>query len=125
MSPNASIRSRASSWRRRWWMARRWGHRRSAPLGCSGFGAAGVFVRGIRADDLNNLTLIARNIKQGTLEGFDAGQGVAIGRGLADQLSLHTGDRITLTSSQGALTSIGKPPRIKPYRIAAIFEIGM
>src|ERR1043165_8592818 len=47
-------------------------------LGSSAFGAAGVFVRGIRADDLNNLTSVARNIKQGTLEGFDGGQGVAI-----------------------------------------------
>ncbi len=53
-------------------------------LGSSPFNAAGVFVRGIRADDLNNLTSIAKNIKQGTLEGFDDGQGVAIGRRLAD-----------------------------------------
>src|SRR5699024_12613006 len=55
-------------------------------------------LRGIRADDLNNLTSIAKNIKQGTLEGFDEGQGVAIGRRLADQLSLHAGDMITLVS---------------------------
>ena len=44
-------------------------------LGSSPFNAAGVFVRGIRADDLNSLTSIAKNIKQGTLEGFDAGPG--------------------------------------------------
>ena len=48
-------------------------------LASSPFNAAGVLVRGIRADDLNNLTSIAKNIKQGTLEGFDEGQGVAIG----------------------------------------------
>ena len=53
-------------------------------LASSPFNASGVFVRGIRADDLNNLTSIAKNIKQGTLEGFDEGQGVAIGRRLAD-----------------------------------------
>jgi lipoprotein-releasing system permease protein len=94
-------------------------------LGSSPSGAAGVFIRGMRADDLNNLTSIAKNIKQGTLEGFDEGQGVAIGRGLADQLSLHVGDRISLISSQGAATPMGTTPRIKPYRIAAVFEIGM
>src|ERR1700744_893644 len=43
-------------------------------LSSSPFNASGVFVRGIRADDLNNLTSIAKNIKQGTLEGFDDGQ---------------------------------------------------
>src|SRR5947199_4852233 len=41
-------------------------------LASSPFNASGVLVRGIRADDLDNLTSIARNIKQGTLEGFDA-----------------------------------------------------
>ncbi|CAN7553620.1 lipoprotein-releasing ABC transporter permease subunit [Bradyrhizobium sp. LjRoot220] len=99
-------------------------------LGSSPSKAAGVFIRGMRAGDLNNLTSISKNIKQGTLEGFDEGQGVAIGSGLADQLSLRAGDRITLISSQGALTpgastSTGSTPRIKPYRIAAVFEIGM
>src|SRR5882757_6427440 len=70
-------------------------------LASSPFNASGVLVRGIRADDLDNLTSIARNIKQGTLEGFDAGQGVAIGRRLADQLSLHAGDSITLVAPRG------------------------
>ncbi|MGH6703064.1 MAG: ABC transporter permease, partial [Bradyrhizobium sp.] len=60
-------------------------------LASSPFNAAVVLVRGIRAKELDNLTSIAMNIKQGTLEGFDQGQGVAIGRRLADQLSLHAG----------------------------------
>src|SRR6202048_2356277 len=94
-------------------------------LGSSPFNAAGVFIRGIRSDDLNNLTSIAKNIKQGSLEGFDEGQGGAIGRRLADQLSLHAGDSITLVSPKGAVTPMGTTPRIKPYRIAAVFEIGM
>ena len=94
-------------------------------LASSPFNAAGVLVRGIRGDDLNGLTSIAKNIKQGTLENFDDSQGVAIGRRLADQLSLHAGDTITLVSPKGAVTPMGTTPRIKPYRIAAVFEIGM
>jgi lipoprotein-releasing system permease protein len=94
-------------------------------LGSSPFNAAGVFVRGIRADDLNSLTSIAKNVKQGTLEGFDEGQGVVIGRRLADQLSLHAGDMITLVSPKGAVTPMGTTPRIKPYKVTAVFEIGM
>src|SRR6202048_63605 len=94
-------------------------------LGSSPFNASGVLVRGIRADDLNNLTSIAKNIKQGSLEGFDEGQGVAIGRRLADQLSLHAGDSITLVAPRGAVTPMGTTPRIKPYKITAVFEIGM
>src|SRR5664279_1344408 len=94
-------------------------------LGSSPFNAAGVFVRGIRADDLNNLTSIAKNIKQGTLKGFDEGQGVVIGRRLADQLSLRAGDNITLVAPRGAVTPMGTTPRIKVYTITAVFEIGM
>jgi lipoprotein-releasing system permease protein len=82
-------------------------------------------VRGIRAADLDNITSIAKNIKQGTLEGFDEGKGVAIGRRLADQLSIHAGDNITLVAPRGAVTPIGTMPRIKPYKVAAVFEIGM
>src|SRR5437868_3809840 len=94
-------------------------------LASSPFNASGVLVRGIRADDLNNLTSIAKNIRQGSLQGFDEGQGVAIGRRLADQLSLHAGDSITLVAPRGAVTPMGTTPRIKAYKVAAIFEIGM
>jgi lipoprotein-releasing system permease protein len=94
-------------------------------LASSPWNASGVLVRGIRSDDLNNLTSIAKNIKQGSLEGFDDGQGVAIGRRLADQLSLHAGDSVTLVAPKGAVTPMGTTPRIKVYKIAAVFEIGM
>ena len=94
-------------------------------LASSAFNASGVLVRGMRSADLNNLTSIAKNIKQGTLEGFDEGQGVIIGRRLADQLSLHAGDTITLVAPKGAVTPMGTTPRIKPYKVAAVFEIGM
>ena len=94
-------------------------------LASSAFNASGVLVRGIRGDDLNKLTSVANNIKQGTLEGFDDGHGVAIGRRLADQLSLHAGDTITLVAPRGAVTPMGVTPRIKSYKIVAVFEVGM
>src|SRR5436189_466477 len=87
-------------------------------LASSPFNAAGVFVRGIRAEDLTNLTSIAQHVKQGTLEGFDDVVGVAIGRRLADQLSLHAGDMVTLVAPRGAQTPMGMTPRIKPYKVA-------
>ncbi|MEJ0076684.1 MAG: lipoprotein-releasing ABC transporter permease subunit [Alphaproteobacteria bacterium] len=94
-------------------------------LASSPFNSAGVLVRGIRAADLTRLTSIANNIKQGTLEGFDAGQGLAIGRRLSDQLSVRAGDNITLVAPRGAVTPMGTTPRIKTYKVAAVFEIGM
>src|SRR6202051_2892415 len=94
-------------------------------LASSPFNASGVLVRGIRAADLTKLASIAKNIKQGTLDGFDTGQGLVIGRRLAEQLSVRAGDNITLVAPRGAVTPMGTTPRIKPYKIAAVFEIGM
>lgn len=94
-------------------------------LASSPFNAGGVLVRGIRLKDMEGLPSIVNNIKQGSLGGFDEGQGVAIGRRLADQLSLRAGDNITLVAPRGAVTPMGTTPRIKVYKIAAVFEIGM
>src|SRR6266513_522178 len=94
-------------------------------LASSPFNASGVLVRGVRAADLAKLPSVANNIRQGTLEGFDEGQGVAVGKRLADQLSLRAGDSVTLVAPRGAITPMGTTPRIKSYKIAAVFEIGM
>src|SRR6202795_3966868 len=94
-------------------------------LASSPFNASGVLVRGIRAADLTKLTSIAKNIKQGTLDGFDQGQGLAIGNRLAEQLSVRAGDNLTLVAPRGAGPPMGTTPRIKAYKIAAVFEIGM
>src|SRR6201998_942553 len=48
-------------------------------LSWSPFNASGVVVRGMRGADLKKLTQVSKNIKFGTLDGFDEGQGIAIG----------------------------------------------
>ncbi len=94
-------------------------------LASSPFNASGVVVRGMRGTDLMKLSQVSKNIKQGTLAGFDEGQGIAIGARLAEQLSVRAGDNLTLVAPRGAVTPMGTTPRIKAYKIAAVFEIGM
>ena len=94
-------------------------------LASSPFNASGVLVRGIRVQDLVKLPSIANHIVQGALDGFDKGQGLVIGKRLADQLSIHVGDALTVVSPRGAVTPMGVTPRIKTYKVAAVFEIGM
>ena len=53
-------------------------------LASSPFHAGGVLVRGMREKDMKDLPAIGPNIKFGSLENFDAGQGVVIGKRLAD-----------------------------------------
>jgi len=94
-------------------------------LASSPINASGVLVREMRAEDLNSLTSIANHLNEGTLDGFDRGQGVAIGQRLADQLSLHAGDRLTLVSRQGEITRSASAPKVKTYPVAAVFQIDM
>ena len=94
----------------------------SSPYGGAG---SGVLVRGIRGEDLAKVGAIASNIKGGSLEGFDDGSGVAIGRRLAESLGVQAGDQINLLTPKGASTPFGTAPRTKGYTIRAIFEIGM
>jgi lipoprotein-releasing system permease protein len=94
-------------------------------LASSPFHAGGVLVRGLREADLKRLPAIAPNLRAGTLDGFDGGQGLVIGKRLSDQLSVRAGDQLTLVAPRGAVTPMGTTPRIKTYKVAAIFEIGM
>ncbi len=85
----------------------------------------GALVRGIRGEDLAKVSIVADNVKQGTLSGFDASEGVAIGSRMAENLGLVLGDTITLISPDGDVTPLGTTPRLKGYPVVAIFEVGM
>ncbi len=91
----------------------------------SPYGSSGVLVRGVRQQDLERLPGVSGHINQGSLNGFDEGQGIAIGAKLADHLSLRVGDKVTIIAPHGAETPFGVTPRMKAYTVAAIFQIGM
>jgi len=88
-------------------------------------GNLGALVRGLYESDLRRVPLVANNLKAGTLDGFDAGEGVAIGSRMAQQLGITLGDNITIISPRGSVTPMGVTPRLKAYPVTAIFEIGM
>lgn len=94
-------------------------------LASSPFASSGALVRGIREVDIKRLDTIASNIRAGSLEDFDKGEGVAIGQRMADQLGIRAGEKITLLSPNGAETPFGQTPRRKVYTVSAVFSIGM
>ena len=86
---------------------------------------AGGMVRGIWPADLAHLRAVAGNIRQGSLAGFEGEDAIAIGVGLANKFGLHVGDDLTLISPEGAATAFGTVPRVRAYKVAAIFQVGM
>jgi lipoprotein-releasing system permease protein len=93
-------------------------------LSANGENSGGV-VRGISQEDLKKLPSIAGNIRAGSLDNFQGNDAIAIGLTLAQRFGLEVGSKITLLSPEGAVTAFGTVPRVKAYRIAAIFQAGM
>jgi lipoprotein-releasing system permease protein len=86
--------------------------------------AGGALVRGMRREDFAARPLLAGNIQAGSLNDFTE-DSVIIGRRLAQRQGLSVGNDITLISPQGNATPFGTVPRVKSFRVAAIFEVGM
>ncbi len=86
--------------------------------------AAGGLVRGISPADLKQQKLVSSHLIAGSLDDFEGDDTIAIGTGLARQFGVWLNDKITLVSPNGAATAFGTIPRVKAYRIVAIFNVG-
>ncbi|MGI4795833.1 MAG: lipoprotein-releasing ABC transporter permease subunit [Janthinobacterium lividum] len=91
----------------------------SGPRGQS----SGGLVRGIEPKDFAEMSAI--KIPAGSLADFKGEDAIAIGSGLAGKFGLGVGDELTLVSPQGAATAFGTIPRVRAYKIVAIFSVGM
>lgn len=93
-------------------------------MASAGGGAAGAIVRGVRPDDLLAREIITKDLV-GSAQDFRDGDSVLIGHRLAEKLGLGVGDTITLISPKGNATAFGTVPRLRGYRIAGTFKVGM
>lgn len=94
-------------------------------LGSANGAASGVLVRGIRAEDFRKRKTLADALVAGNLDGFDDSSSVIIGIRMANRMRLRVGDSLTLISPKGQVTAFGTVPRMKAYKVAAIFDVGM
>lgn len=90
----------------------------------SGRAAEGAMVRGIRREDIELKKTLRDGMVGVNLDEFD-GDNVLVGYRLAQKMGLMAGDEITLISPNGKVTAFGTVPRMKSYRIAGLFELGM
>lgn len=90
----------------------------------SGRAAEGAMVRGIRAEDIEKKETLRNGMTTVNLDDF-TGNSVLVGYRLAQKMGLIPGDEITLISPNGKITAFGTVPRMKSYRIAGTFELGM
>lgn len=89
----------------------------------------GAIVRGVTPSDLRHMSLIASNIKKGSMDGFGVGEYggeiVLIGDRMAQSLGVQPGDPITLISPSGPSTAFGSSTQEKNYIVGGVFSVGM
>ena len=88
-------------------------------------GAQGGLVRGIGQADLRALKQISGHIVDGGLDAFQGDNALVIGVTFAEQHGVRIGDLVTLVSPQGAATPFGTVPRVRAYKVVAIFDAGL
>ena len=96
-----------------------------ALLSTEGGGARGGLVRGISLDDLRALTPISEHIVAGNLDDFAGDDAIVAGISLANTYRLRIGDALTVISPEGAATAFGTIPRVRSYKVVAIFDAGL
>ncbi|MBT5659873.1 MAG: lipoprotein-releasing system transmembrane subunit LolC, partial [Rhodospirillaceae bacterium] len=87
--------------------------------------ASGALVRGIRPQDMRDHLILAENIKSGSLADFGGEDSIIMGSRLARKLGVRSGDGVTLISPTTSSTAFGSIPRMRAYKIAATFDVGM
>jgi len=94
----------------------------------SGNRTHGVFMRGISPDKESQTTDILSHIKDGDFSKLsEEGDmpGIILGKELASSLGVFINDKINIVSPLGEIGPMGMLPKIKQFRVVAIFEIGM
>jgi lipoprotein-releasing system permease protein len=90
--------------------------------------AHGVFLKGIEPGVESKTTEILSHIRDGdatNLRGEGGLPGIILGRELASNLGVFVGDKVNVISPVGEIGPMGMLPRVRQFRVAAIFEIGM
>jgi len=99
----------------------------------SGKNVSGVVLRGIDVSTDRLVTRLSKYVVEGAIdrlepkmtEGPDALPGLLVGRELAKHLNIFVGDKVNVISPMGNITPLGVMPKMKPFRVAGIFNTGM
>ncbi len=87
--------------------------------------SGGAMVRGMRPEDVEARQVISSNIRAGSLADFKGRNAVLVGSRFARRHGLRPGSKLRLISAQSKPTAFGSLPRVKTYKVAGVFQVGM
>jgi lipoprotein-releasing system permease protein len=90
--------------------------------------AHGAYLRGIDPSTELATTDILKHLREGKYEDFikkDGTPKIIIGTELSGNLGVMVGDTVNVLSPMGEMGPLGMLPRVRQFKVAAIFEMGM
>jgi lipoprotein-releasing system permease protein len=86
----------------------------------------GALIRGVDPARENAVADIGRHMRTGSLDDLRPGSfGIVLGAELARALGVGVGGTVVVVTPQGTMTPAGALPRLKSFRVAGVFEVGM
>jgi lipoprotein-releasing system permease protein len=91
-----------------------------------GKGVSGVLVRGVLPEREKQVSEVAANLREGSLDNLKSGEfGVVVGYGIAWKLDLKLGSPVSLVVPQAQASPAGLLPRFKRFTVVGIFQADM
>ena len=87
---------------------------------------SGAIIRGILPESETQVSEIHEHMVFGSLDELVAGEyGIILGTGLASNLDVVPGDRVTMITPQSSMSPLGFLPRLRRFKVVGLFEIGV
>lgn len=87
---------------------------------------SGAIIRGIVPESEPQVSEIHEHMIFGKLTDLVAGEyGIILGTGLASNLDVVPGDRVTMITPQSTVSPLGFLPRLRRFNVVGLFEIGV
>ncbi len=86
---------------------------------------SGVFLTGVEPSLEKDVSIIAEHMQAGNIDDLTPGSfNMVLGAGLASNLGLAIGDKVTLVLPEASVTPAGVLPRFKRFTVSGIFKVG-
>jgi len=90
----------------------------------NGNAVRGAIVRGVLPQMEDKVADIGRHMRSGQLESLRPGEfGIVLGRDLARNLGVATGERVVMIAPQGQVTPAGIIPRLRQFTVVGVFSV--
>jgi len=90
---------------------------------------SGAILYGVDPDEISMVTELSNSMREGSVESLkeikDGKPGIIIGIELARNLNALVGDEINVVAPFGSRTPQGFVPKVTPFKVTGIFEMGM